>query len=324
MAAAKLQYCDRLADNMRTKFVELVESKRQSIHQSIHPQMYKQSPYQRPNNRIVTILDTVQNGHEANTNEITGSANKDVTPSAIEIVSSLKPGSDRGDLKHAPKQMNDNAANNRNISIDAQNDSNHPRQYVNSHHILQNLVELGSMAKEISTGRIEAPAPHEKVVVGIILAWFIFISCVVFIPMNEDQRKFVIGIAVNVNMSFFYGAPLSIIWKVIKTKDSSWIHRQTMIMNSLCATFFLAFGVGRMDYFLIVPNGIGVILGGLQLCLRLVIPSSGKQGNGISSRPADQEDVAQNPFRRSMDIGNHAICSPMDSTKISITSELSA
>ena len=301
---------------MRSAFVDLVETQRKSIHQSIHPTIYKQSLDHQPD-RVVTSLDTIQNGHN-DTNNIDDSINKDESPSGIETDHSWKQRVEAGQLEIAPKQIDET------ITLDTQNDSHIVKRNINSHHILQNFVELGTMAKEISQGRMEAPASHEKVVVGIIVVWFIFISCIQFIPMGEEQQIFVIGILVNVNMSFFYGAPLSIICKVIKTKDSSWIHRQTMLMNTLCAIFFLAFGVGRMDYFLIVPNGIGVILGGLQLFLRLVIPSSSKQSTTDKSRPVQQEVLAQNPFNHCVHNGEHANDCSADSMAIRRTSELSA
>ena len=256
MAAAKLQYCDRLAENMRSSFVNLVESRRESIHHSLRASMYRASK----------LNDT-----DTEMNHLEDQIGADRSVPAHEVLDNSWTTIMRSNRNTANEINNDIDENEDNNTLDASNrstESNH------TNHVLHKFTELGALAMEISTGQIEAPAPHEKVVIGIITAWFAFISCIIFIPMNVKQREFIIGIAVNVNMSFFYGAPLSIIWKVMRTRNSSWIHRRTMIMNTLCALFFLAFGFGRMDWFLIVPNGIGVILGGVQLFLRLVIPSS--------------------------------------------------
>lgn len=46
-----------------------------------------------------------------------------------------------------------------------------------------------------------------------------------------EKWKLVIGVVVNINILFFYGAPLSRIFTVMKTRDSSSIHRMTMIMK---------------------------------------------------------------------------------------------
>ncbi|KAL7523203.1 hypothetical protein ACHAXR_000071, partial [Thalassiosira sp. AJA248-18] len=96
------------------------------------------------------------------------------------------------------------------------------------------------------------------------------IALISFLPLNQNQKELVTGISVNLNISFFYGAPLTTIYTVIKMKDSSSIHRWTMIMNTACALFFMLFGFGLQDYFLIVPNGLGVLLGAVQMFLRLV------------------------------------------------------
>ena len=46
-----------------------------------------------------------------------------------------------------------------------------------------------------------------------------------------------------------------------------------MITNTACAIFWMAFGFGTWDWFIIVPNGLGAILGFIQMFLRLIIPN---------------------------------------------------
>ena len=72
----------------------------------------------------------------------------------------------------------------------------------------------------------------------------------------------------------FYGAPLSTIYTVLKTRDSSSIHRRTMLMNTSNAVFWAAFGVGIRDWIVIIPGSIGAVLGLIQIFLRFVIPNS--------------------------------------------------
>ena len=66
---------------------------------------------------------------------------------------------------------------------------------------------------------------------SVVTAWIAVISTLAFQKLNVEQWKLVIGIVVNVNLLFFYGAPLSRIFTVLKTRDSSSIHRRTMIMK---------------------------------------------------------------------------------------------
>ncbi|KAL3768110.1 hypothetical protein ACHAWO_008278 [Cyclotella atomus] len=315
MAAAKLQYCDRLADNMRSSFAEMVEVKRQSMHKSMHQSMMRERS-QRRNPSAVSFqiehnaeskCDRPIDEERLRAHDILDNSWKQRAEDT-DLESTLKQ-TNRVNLDPAPSYSISTTQNHNSLD-----ESTNSGQFIHPHHMLQKFAELGTAALGISTERMEAPAPHEKVVVSIIVAWFVFISCIIFIPMDDKRREFIIGIAVNVNMSFFYGAPLSIIWKVIKTKDSGWIHHQTMIMNTLCALFFLAFGFGRMDYFLIVPNGIGVVLGGVQLFLRLIVPHSESLDN---SNPERKAEINLNTVKRPK-------LREVEDSSISLTSELSA
>lgn len=115
--------------------------------------------------------------------------------------------------------------------------------------------------------------------------WLALIAFVAFLPITLKDRELIVGIAVNVNIAFFYGAPLSTIFTVLKETDSSSIHRMTFYLNSLCALFFMLFGLGLWDYVLIVPNAIGVVLGVIQLLLIMTIP----QRNQRESEQTDDD-----------------------------------
>ncbi|KAL7441431.1 hypothetical protein ACHAXH_006333 [Discostella pseudostelligera] len=180
MAAAKLQYSDRMATSMRASFVQLLDSNRQSLRQ------------------------------------------------------------------HASAKSN------------AQ--------------IHTNFDNLKKTAMALTTQKFEAPAPHEKIVVGVVTVWMVAISTLSFLKLNIEQWKVVIGVMANINTLFFYGAPLTTIVTVLKTRDSSSIHRKTMIMNTLNASFWTAFGFGIMDMVLLIPNGLGALLGFVQIFLCMIAP----------------------------------------------------
>jgi solute carrier family 50 (sugar transporter) len=71
---------------------------------------------------------------------------------------------------------------------------------------------------------------------------------------------------------FFYGAPLSSIVTVLKTKSSSSIHVATMATNTLNAVFWTAYGIAVVDPFLFVPNGMGAFFGACQIVLMVLFP----------------------------------------------------
>ncbi|KAL7541174.1 hypothetical protein ACHAXR_010685, partial [Thalassiosira sp. AJA248-18] len=198
LAAAKLQYCDRISTDMRSSFVELLDSNRRSF---------------------------AMRGTDEH--RVLG-----------------------GDLdKEEESQEDENPST------------------------VQTFANLRKMALAVTIQKTEAPAPHEKVVVGVVTIWVAVISLLSFLKLSTDQWKWVVGIVVNINLSFFYGAPLSTIFTVLKTRDSSSIHRWTMLMNTANGCFWTAFGFGILDWLIIVPNGLGALLGFTQMFIRLIIPS---------------------------------------------------
>jgi len=204
MAAAKLQYSDRMSKEMRSSFVRLLESNRKSF-----------------------VI------HEDN----------------------------GGSSKLADKEIQE-----------IQNNNNNNNQ-VNGDGDLTSFENMRKMALEIAIGKTEAPASHEKVVVAVITIWVVVITCICFLGVTKRQQELIVGVTVNINLLFFYGAPLSTIFAVLKTRDSSSIHRWTMLMNTANASFWTAFGIGTKDYFILVPNGIGTVLGGIQMILCVIVPS---------------------------------------------------
>ena len=209
MAAAKLQYSDRISKGMRASFVELLDRNRQS--------------FRMPRGRRLDIggTDAVKENDDEE-NGINDASGNDV----------------------------DGTTNN-----------------------IHSFANLKQMALDITIQKAEAPAPHEKIVVGVVTFWVSVISLLYFLQLNISQWKYVIGIITNINTCMFYGAPLSTIYTVIKQRDSSSIHRPTMILNTSNAVFWVAFGIGVMDWIILIPNGLGAILGFIQMFLRLVVPA---------------------------------------------------
>lgn len=237
MAAAKLQYCDRMSNDMRSSFVRLLESNRRSfVIRENH--MTVDSPTQK---RIDEVGST-------NSNQING---------------------DDG---------------------------------------VTSFENLRKMALEIAIGKTEAPASHEKVVVAVITIWVAIITAICFLGVDMSQKELIVGIAVNINLLFFYGAPLSTIFTVLKTRDSSSIHRWTMLMNTANATFWTAFGFGTSDYFIMVPNGIGAILGIIQMALRIIVPSR-ETSTSAQSEPVDTLDLEMATSAPSVGSGETTISS---------------
>lgn len=113
---------------------------------------------------------------------------------------------------------------------------------------------------------------HEIILLSIIATWILVLTTISFIPFSHEEKILIIGITVNINLVVFFGAPLSSIYTVITTKNSSSIHRPLMITNTFNAIFWLLYGLAIMNLFIIIPNFIGFVFGIIQILLSLWYP----------------------------------------------------
>jgi solute carrier family 50 protein (sugar transporter) len=140
---------------------------------------------------------------------------------------------------------------------------------------IQPVVEWSKMLLDVTSQKSPAPAPHEKLVLLIATIWVLCISIIFLVPsITPKTREYVVASLVNLNLVFFYGAPLSTIYEVIRERSSSSIHVPTMIANTLSSLFWAAYGVAVMDLFVAVPNGLGSFFGVSQIILYFYFPRS--------------------------------------------------
>lgn len=136
------------------------------------------------------------------------------------------------------------------------------------------LVDYASFVWDIAAQRTQAPASHELMVLGISSFWLCLITIVVFSQAvwTESTRLQLVGVAVNANLIFFYGAPLSKIATVLETRTSKLIHVPTMIFSLMNGTLWFVYGWAVSDPFIAVPNGFGAVLGIIQAGLCFLFP----------------------------------------------------
>jgi len=103
--------------------------------------------------------------------------------------------------------------------------------------------------------------------------WLVIISTIGFGQnLSHDTKQMIVGIFVNLNLVFFYGAPLSTIYTVMTARNAASIHIPTMMTNTANGVFWTAYGLAVMDGFVFVPNGLGAILGFIQMTLCCIFP----------------------------------------------------
>ena len=118
--------------------------------------------------------------------------------------------------------------------------------------------------------------PQETLFLRILVVWsFVLVWVGWLYPSSYSAH--VVGLVVNINLVAFYGAPLHTIMTVIETKCSDSIHVPTMVLNWTNTSFWLAYSVARRDPVIMVPNGLGLMLGIVQGLLSLWFPRSGRQ-----------------------------------------------
>ena len=153
------------------------------------------------------------------------------------------------------------------------------------------VTDWAKIVWDVTSETTPAPAPHERLVLFFVVVWVVVISIVGFATaLSEETKQLIVGTVVNMNLVFFYGAPLSTIFTVVRQKDSASIHIPTMVMNTLNGTFWFVYGMAILDFFVAVPNGLGTLLGVIQIVLCVTFPrhnghdSSSINNNTINNR----------------------------------------
>jgi len=144
----------------------------------------------------------------------------------------------------------------------------------------EKLNEWGEVVWNVTSQQQPAKAPHEKLVMGLIILWFVTLSVLGFFShydKSEDKNRLsllVIGYVVMVNQIFFYGAPLSRINQVVRTRKSDCIHFQSLIANTLNSSLWFAYGIAPQvaDPFIWGPCALGLLFAAIQFVCCAVFP----------------------------------------------------
>jgi solute carrier family 50 protein (sugar transporter) len=81
---------------------------------------------------------------------------------------------------------------------------------------------------------------QERLVLAMVLVWMAVLTAVIAVQSwDDDTRQLVTGLTVNANLVFFYGAPLSTIRHVWRTRSSASLHGPTVVRNTLNGVFWM-------------------------------------------------------------------------------------
>lgn len=119
----------------------------------------------------------------------------------------------------------------------------------------------------------------------ILSLWIVILVFVGWSGLVKGREKETIGILVNINLLFFYGAPLQTIRAITQEKTSDSLHVPTMALSCANAGFWMMYGIARLDIVIYGPNGIGLLLGLVQALLCCVYPKSNTPPADLDTRP---------------------------------------
>ncbi|CAJ1945930.1 unnamed protein product [Cylindrotheca closterium] len=147
----------------------------------------------------------------------------------------------------------------------------------------------GTVLLKVSSQSTPAPSRHDNIMMFMCTLWVILGTILAFAnSMDLDSKVFMVGIVTNCIVVFFYAAPLSTIFQVLKEKHTASIHIPTMILNTLNSSFWCAYGIAIMDFFVATPNGIGSIFGFVQVFLYMTFPRHPKSAAAAAALPGEE------------------------------------
>jgi solute carrier family 50 protein (sugar transporter) len=153
---------------------------------------------------------------------------------------------------------------------------------------ISNPLDLAKIVWDVAALNTKAPVAHKTIIMFLTIVWTLLI-CIISLGLSfpASTKQLIVGVAVNLNLVFFYGAPLSTIFVVLRTSSCSTIHvasTNTMFFNGL---FWGIFGFAVQDWFIAIPNLLGALLGALLICLYIVYPRVNDVDKSIADRSAD-------------------------------------
>jgi solute carrier family 50 protein (sugar transporter) len=129
-----------------------------------------------------------------------------------------------------------------------------------------------------------------------VVGWFV--TCV---PVGVDNARDIVGVAGCCALCVFYGAPLSVLAKVIRTRDSSSISGPLAVASLCCGFMWSVFGFATADPYLAIPNSFGVVLSLTQLGLRAGLPRSDVSGAAQSTKDLGARQSASQAYAKELD-----------------------
>ncbi|GJP46350.1 hypothetical protein CLOM_g5649 [Closterium sp. NIES-68] len=120
-------------------------------------------------------------------------------------------------------------------------------------------------------------------------AFLLLFSSLLFTAVPPASRSAVAGNFATLFTVVMFGAPLSSLSVVLRTRSVEFMPLPLSLMSFVCSTSWLAYGVYVQDTYVIVPNALGSLLGIIQLCIYYAVSREGRRKS--EDNALDEENI---------------------------------
>jgi solute carrier family 50 protein (sugar transporter) len=212
----------------------------------------------------------------------------------------------RDDIKHQPALSQQPVREDWNASpaIMEADDDDILEEFPDSEHVGSEQHGSNGSSGGAGLGELLVLVPQEEALLRILVGWAAVITWVGWLSTSTNPAA-TIGVVVNVNLVFFYGAPLQTVQTVVTERNSESIHVPTMVMNWMNTTFWILYGFARHDFIIIVPNALGLSLGLIQGVLCVMFP---RRETGLEPlRQEETDSLHSNNSKNDEDDGTNGV-----------------
>ncbi|XP_077244056.1 nodulin MtN3 family protein isoform X1 [Tasmannia lanceolata] len=129
--------------------------------------------------------------------------------------------------------------------------------------------------------------------VKILLVEFAFMAIVISLVMKlaytHEKRSLIVGVLSVIFGTIMYAAPLGVMKMVIKTKSVKYMPFSLSLLSFLNGICWSSYALIRFDFFVVIPNGLGTLLGLVQLILYACYYKSTPKGD------AQRKEISMSP-----------------------------
>ncbi|GAV72556.1 MtN3_slv domain-containing protein, partial [Cephalotus follicularis] len=108
-----------------------------------------------------------------------------------------------------------------------------------------------------------------------VIGWFFIelvflatvVACTLLLRHTHEERSALVGVICVIFAVLMYASPLTVMHKVIQTKSVKYMPFSLSLASFLNGSIWVAYALIGFDPFILIGNGLGAILGAIQLIL---------------------------------------------------------